>query len=54
VLAAQLQLDKHKVPYEQLVISDRLRQALGKHVLDAQKKAGRRPRASTQTERGLS
>jgi hypothetical protein len=46
VLAAQLQFDRTKVPYEQLVISDRLRHALGKHVLDAQKKAARKPRVS--------
>jgi plasmid replication initiation protein len=42
VLASQLQLDKHRIPYEQLVINDRLRHALGKHVLDAQKKAARK------------
>jgi hypothetical protein len=52
VLASQLQLDKHKVPYEQLVINDRLRHALGKHVLDAQK-AAKRPRASVQADLGL-
>ncbi|WP_157270237.1 replication initiation protein [Azohydromonas aeria] len=53
VLAAQLQLDRHTVPYESLVINERLRHALGKHVLDAQKKAARKPRATAQTELGL-
>jgi hypothetical protein len=53
VLASQLQLDKHKVPYEQLVINDRLRHAFGKHVLDAQKKAAKKSRVSTQAELGL-
>ncbi len=53
VLRAQLQLDKGQVPYEQLVTSERLRQSFGKHVLDAQKKAAKKPGASTQAELGL-
>jgi hypothetical protein len=53
VLAAQLQFDKRKVPYELLVTNDRLRQALGKHVLDAQKKAARKPRTAAQANLGL-
>jgi hypothetical protein len=53
VLAAQLQLDKRKVPYELLVTNDRLRQALGKYVLDAQKKAAKKPRTTGQAELGL-
>jgi hypothetical protein len=53
VLRTQLNLDKSAVPDDLLLANERLRHALGTHVLNAQKKAAKKARLAAQSELGL-